>query len=237
MSASAPSDHGTGDFPPDPLLSSGSFIASAATTDAGDLDCGAKRRPIPSVGVSGPSESVRSGMWNGRDRAENTAQPAAESKTRKRAAAGDSNWLPPDWRVEDRVRTSGATAGSVDRYYYEPVTGRKFRSKTEVLYYLEHGTLKKSAKKSDNVDGQPDHSEGQGSGKQNRTAKKAKETPFNFDFLIPPEEITWVLTNDPGDEARWTPFMGDGKVPEPLTRDWKTAFSMITTQSGGRMKV
>ena len=49
------------------------------------------------------SESVRIGMSNGTE------------QTRKRAAPGDSNWLPPGWRVEDKVRTSGATAGSVDK--------------------------------------------------------------------------------------------------------------------------
>lgn len=35
------------------------------------------------------------------------------------------------------------------QYYYEPVTGRRFRSRTEVLYYLEHGTSKKGSKKAD----------------------------------------------------------------------------------------
>ncbi|KAF3566696.1 hypothetical protein DY000_02017931, partial [Brassica cretica] len=99
------------------------------------------------------SESVRIGMSNGTE------------QTRKRAAPGDSNWLPPGWRVEDKVRTSGATAGSVDKvcislllrfYYYEPITGRKFRSRTEVLYYLEHGTSKKGSKKPDNTDSNSD---------------------------------------------------------------------------------
>lgn len=50
-------------------------------------------------------ESVRIGMSNGTE------------QTRKRAAPGDSNWLPSGWRVEDKVRTSGATAGSVDKVY------------------------------------------------------------------------------------------------------------------------
>nr|7FEO_A Chain A, Methyl-CpG-binding domain-containing protein 5 [Arabidopsis thaliana]7FEO_B Chain B, Methyl-CpG-binding domain-containing protein 5 [Arabidopsis thaliana] len=66
---------------------------------------------------------------------------------------GDDNWLPPDWRTEIRVRTSGTKAGTVDKFYYEPITGRKFRSKNEVLYYLEHGTpKKKSVKTAENGD-------------------------------------------------------------------------------------
>ncbi|XP_010541402.1 PREDICTED: methyl-CpG-binding domain-containing protein 5-like isoform X2 [Tarenaya hassleriana] len=219
MSASSPSDHG--DFPPDPLLSSGSFISSNISTDAGNLDHGVKRQPIP----------PRSGMSSGADPPKNTAQPAVESKTRKRAAPGDNNWLPPGWRVEDRVRTSGATAGSVDKYYHEPGTGRKFRSKTEVMYYLEKGAPKKSAKKSEISDAQSDHSKGQGI--SNRSAKKAKETPFSFDFHNPPEKVSWVLTNDSEEEYSWTPFTAsDEKVPESIARDWTTAFSMATTRNG-----
>lgn len=38
----------------------------------------------------------------------------------------------------------------VMQFYYEPVTNRKFRSRTEVMYYLEHGTPKKKNKKSVN---------------------------------------------------------------------------------------
>ena len=38
----------------------------------------------------------------------------SESKSRKRSAPLD-NWLPDGWRVEDKVRTSGAKAGSVDK--------------------------------------------------------------------------------------------------------------------------
>lgn len=42
--------------------------------------------------------------------------PPDHSKSRKRSAPLDS-WLPDGWRVEDKVRTSGATAGSVDKVY------------------------------------------------------------------------------------------------------------------------
>jgi len=42
------------------------------------------------------------------------------------------------------------------QYYYEPNTGRKFRSRTEVLYYLEHGTSKRGTKKAENTYFNPD---------------------------------------------------------------------------------
>jgi len=57
-------------------------------------------------------------MSNGTDQAqpppENPATPV-DSKSRKRATPGDDNWLPPDWRTEIRVRTSGTKAGTVDK--------------------------------------------------------------------------------------------------------------------------
>uniref|UniRef100_A0A1J3CXG0 Methyl-CpG-binding domain-containing protein 6 n=1 Tax=Noccaea caerulescens TaxID=107243 RepID=A0A1J3CXG0_NOCCA len=231
MSTSSPSDNATqpgsvpGDFPPDPLLSTGSFISS--TTNAGDgaLDSSAKRRPVKEgSGVIGSGESVRFGMSsNGKDQAQ------AESKSRKRAAPGD-NWLPPGWTVEDKVRTSGATAGSVDKYYHEPVTGRKFRSRTEVLYYLEHGTAKKGSKNSDHFDGQ---------GSSNKASRKAREPPppppppLNFDFENPPEKVSWSMANA-GEEA-WTPFIGDDKVQDSVRRDWCSAFTAVTTQNPSKL--
>ncbi|CDY33033.1 BnaA10g12390D [Brassica napus] len=168
-------------------------------------------------------ESVRIGMSNGTE------------QTRKRAAPGDSNWLPPGWRVEDKVRTSGATAGSVDKYYYEPITGRKFRSKTEVLYYLEHGTSKKGSKKPDNTDSSSDHLEGQGSNKSSRKAKeptpppRPRSPPLKFDFENPPEKVSWSAANAGGEG--WTPFVGDDKVQDSLRREWCTAFNVITTKN------
>ncbi|KAK4724325.1 hypothetical protein R3W88_027104 [Solanum pinnatisectum] len=37
-------------------------------------------------------------------------------------------WLPENWRVETKVRTTGATAGVFDRYYIEHVFGGKLMS-------------------------------------------------------------------------------------------------------------
>ncbi|CAL9244241.1 unnamed protein product [Arabidopsis halleri] len=230
------SDSVSGDFPPDPLLASGAFISSAGD---GTLDSSSKRRPIQGgIGVSGSGESVRIGMANGTDQVNpspDSSSHQAESKSRKRAAPGD-NWLPPGWRVEDKIRTSGATAGSVDKYYYEPNTGRKFRSRTEVLYYLEHGTSKRGgAKKVENTDFQSDLFEGQGS---NRASRKAKEPPpppppLDFDFKNPPEKVSWSMANA-GEEA-WVPIIGDVKVQDSVRRDWSTAFTFITNRNPSKL--
>ncbi|KAF3629388.1 hypothetical protein FXO38_27703 [Capsicum annuum] len=47
--------------------------------------------------------------------------------------------LPEDWKFEPKVRTNGAFAGAIDNYYYEPVSGKRFRSKPDVLHFLEMG--------------------------------------------------------------------------------------------------
>ncbi|CAN8248475.1 unnamed protein product [Cochlearia groenlandica] len=234
MSTSTPSDQHkqtgsiAGDFPPDPLLASGSFISSAGD---GTLDSDTKRRPI-----QGGFD-----MSNGTDQAVNTSPDITaqqtESKSRKRAAPGDNNWLPPGWRVEDKVRTSGATAGSVDKYYYEPITGRKFRSRTEVLYYLEHGTSKKGGKRAENTDSHSDHfGGGQGSYRSTRKAKEPPPPPprpLNFDFENPPEKVSWSMI-DSGEEA-WTPFVGEDKVQDSMRQDWCNAFTVITTRNASKL--
>ncbi|XP_013626860.1 PREDICTED: methyl-CpG-binding domain-containing protein 6-like isoform X1 [Brassica oleracea var. oleracea] len=161
----------------------------------------------------------------------------SESKSRKRSAPLDS-WLPDGWRVEDKVRTSGATAGSVDKYYYEPVTGRRFRSRTEVLYYLEHGTTPKKGSKK--ADFNPDHLEGQG---RNKSSRKAKEQPpppppprpLNFDFENAPEKVSWSMANS-GDEA-WSPFLGEDKVQDSVRLDWCAAFTAVTTKNPSKLSL
>ncbi|KAG8663054.1 hypothetical protein MANES_01G173566v8 [Manihot esculenta] len=46
------------------------------------------------------------------------------------------SWLPDGWTVKKWVRRNGASAGHVDKYYVSP-DGRQFRSKKEVVKYLD----------------------------------------------------------------------------------------------------
>ncbi|KFK27470.1 hypothetical protein AALP_AA8G387500 [Arabis alpina] len=218
MSTSTPSRKPgfvAGDFPPDPLLSSGSFISSNTTP-------GANQGPFQGVRMSNGTDQVHPSPINWARQ--------AESNSRKRAAPGDS-WLPPGWRIEDKVRTSGATAGIRDRYYYSP-GGHKFRSKTEVLHYLEHGTVKKGTRKAVKTNFHSDKFEGQGSPKVSKKVKEAP-VPFNFDFESPPEKVSWAMTKA-GEEA-WAPFIGDDKVQDSVRRDWINAFKVITFQNATKL--
>ncbi|PHT27747.1 hypothetical protein CQW23_32648 [Capsicum baccatum] len=53
------------------------------------------------------------------------------------------SWMSEDWKFERIFHTNGASAGTVDIYYYEPVSGKKFWSMPEVLRFLKTGTMRK----------------------------------------------------------------------------------------------
>ncbi|XP_028775738.1 methyl-CpG-binding domain-containing protein 7-like isoform X3 [Neltuma alba] len=58
--------------------------------------------------------------------------------------------LPDDWIVEERPRSSSTgSRRHVDRYYYEPGTGRKFRSLVSVQKHLMEGTRETKRVKSE----------------------------------------------------------------------------------------
>ncbi|CAF2074648.1 unnamed protein product [Brassica napus] len=181
-------------------------------------------------------------MSNGTDQAQPPSEKLSlpvESRPKKRASPGD-NWAPPPgWTTEEKVRTSGTKAGLVDKFYYEPVTNRKFRSRTEVMYYLEHGTPKKKNKKSvNNSDTKSQRSEDRGSYKRlTQSNKKANEQPppspppmpLDFDFLNVPEKVIWTGTN--GLQEAWCPFIGDYKIQESVSQDWDRAFTLLTANA------
>nr|GMD21306.1 methyl-CpG-binding domain-containing protein 5-like [Ipomoea batatas] len=105
------------------------------------------------------------------------------------------------------------------QYYIDPVSGKKFRSSKEVLHYLETGTKRK-----------PSDSPG-GSQKQKKSSPMPKKAPpFYFDFENPPQSVSWVQTNAPGDA--WTPYSCHGMVPECIRNEWSTVFSSVTQVVG-----
>ncbi|OMO67764.1 Methyl-CpG DNA binding protein [Corchorus capsularis] len=206
---SNPVQPSTSDLPSDPLLKPGAFI------DANGQDRSFETPP------KRPNGSIPNGAAQGADKSPSSAEPKA-----KRRVVPPETWLPAGWLVEDRVRTSGATAGTVDKYYVDPSSGCKFRSKKEVLYYLETGTKRKKGTETSSgcEEVPPVVSSGK---KQKKTPKKQK--PLNFDFHNVPEKVNWLLTNASADS--WTPFLGDGQVPESTRQDWAAAFAAKTSSS------
>ncbi|KAL3579886.1 hypothetical protein D5086_017721, partial [Populus alba] len=156
-------------------------------------------------------------------------QPVTPVRAKRRSSEMTivTSWLPPGWVVEDRIRTSGVTAGTVDKYYIDPASGRKFRSKKDVQYYLETGTLKKKGKLTENSDADT-NSAGNLKGDKN---KSAANTSFalNFDSFNVPERTEWVLAN--ANEDTWIPFIDGKKVPLYDKEQWDFAFASLTTSS------
>ncbi|KAK8344931.1 hypothetical protein V6Z11_A07G113600 [Gossypium hirsutum] len=115
--------------------------------------------------------------------------------------------LPTGWLIKDRVRSTDARPGLVDKYYVDPSSGRKFRSKKKVLYYLETGTPQSKR-------------------------KKGTETPVgpsNFIFVNVPEKVDWLFSSNASADS-WTPFLGDDQVQvaESTTQDWSATFTSLT---------
>ncbi|KAI3937892.1 hypothetical protein MKX01_027819 [Papaver californicum] len=53
------------------------------------------------------------------------------------------DWLPQGWQLERKKRENGVNTGMVETFYYDPEKGRQFRSKSEVLLFLESGIRRK----------------------------------------------------------------------------------------------
>ncbi|GMI92150.1 METHYL-CPG-BINDING DOMAIN PROTEIN 05, methyl-CPG-binding domain protein 5 [Hibiscus trionum] len=196
-------------LPSDPLLKPGAFIEANGQNQSAE-----------------PSETPNGSQSETPD----ISPSSAESKGKRRVVPSEA-WLPAGWLIEDRVRSSGATAGLVDKYYVDPSSGRKFRSKKEVLYYLETGVPPPKKKKGTEPYGSEDVGTwNSGGNKQKRPDKKPK--PLNFDFIDVPQKADWLLTN--ASEDFWTPFFGNDQVAEPTRQNWDAAFAFLNASKNGQ---
>ncbi|KAH0783055.1 hypothetical protein KY290_002653 [Solanum tuberosum] len=133
------------------------------------------------------------------------------------AVAGETvkerpSWLPEDWKFKSVVRMGGATAGLTDHYYYEPLSGKRFRSKIAVLDFLKTGTKRK---KGDNTDSETP-----------KGKNKEVETTFFFDSANPPESVCWTLTDS--NEDTWKPSINGDMISEMEKQQWDVVFSSVS---------
>ncbi|XP_030966063.1 methyl-CpG-binding domain-containing protein 5-like isoform X2 [Quercus lobata] len=222
-------------LPPDPLLKSGTFIAvpqKGTTAEPPPPPPPQLRRSsddaVPACLAAEKSNGEAPPVAPAPAPAPGNAASLAETPPR-RAPAAAPDWLPAGWMVEDRVRSSGVTAGTVDRYYFDSVSGSRFRSKKEVLYFLETGTKRKTRKPSENSDADTMGSGGQ---KQKKSATKARTFDLKFDFSNVPEKVQWVLTDF--SKGSWAPFTGDKKVPQTTVQEWEAAFTAFSSKNNGQ---
>ncbi|XP_047319129.1 methyl-CpG-binding domain-containing protein 5-like [Impatiens glandulifera] len=119
----SPASDGGDPIQEDPLLKSGSFIEPTFKDD----------HPARNGDVQSPNPL-------------HEAEPSSAQSKRpfKPVSAPERpDWLPEGWGFDFRIRNSGVSAGTYDRYYIDPVSNRRFRSKKEVEHYLETGMLKR----------------------------------------------------------------------------------------------
>ncbi|KAK2971899.1 hypothetical protein RJ640_000522 [Escallonia rubra] len=110
----------------------------------------------------------------------------------------------------------------MEKYYFEPTLGKRFRSKKEVLYFLETGSKRKKRSSSD-ADAVP--SDSVGGHKEKKSKTKSTPATLNFDFRSPPKSVSWVLTDE--SEDKWAPQVSDENVPESTKQEWATVFEHI----------
>ncbi|PHT96972.1 Methyl-CpG-binding domain protein 2 [Capsicum chinense] len=140
------------------------------------------------------------------------------------------SWLPKDWKFETKVSTNGTSAGAVDNYYCEPVSGKKFRSMPEVLRFLKTGS---TSKKSTGGDATPSETPNSKKLKKSSLKKeKDKTTSFYSDSLNPPQSVCWVLADSSTDT--WAPFVHGNMVPEGQKREWDAVFSTVSQRNANR---
>ncbi|MCD7462721.1 hypothetical protein HAX54_049256 [Datura stramonium] len=234
-------------LPSDPLLQSGTYIdaesnvsVETTTPNKGVPDEGnaSDLAPAPAATAAAAAVAVAVAAESTLEMQITVSKAETVTPQRRQNRSVDVNaerpsWLPDNWNIETRVRTSGATAGTVDRYYHEPGSGRKFRSKNEVLYFLETGKRKKA-----NTGSDPTTPSDTTSGKKQKKSgsKTKKVTSFYFDSVNPPHSVCWVQTDSNADT--WAASCNGSMVPEGRKQEWDAVFSSVsqlrrrTTQVG-----
>ncbi|KAI3700358.1 hypothetical protein L2E82_44984 [Cichorium intybus] len=173
--------------------------------------------PDPLLGSGSFIDPNNGGDKNASKETENSSNPDSIHLKYTRPS-----WLPENWEMILRKRTSGATEGTIDRYYISP-SGQRLRSKNEVLTFLETGgKRKKTTPNTPNSDDAA--SEGSAPRSKKKTsARKKVHAAFTFDFRNPPEKVSWCLTY--ATEDVWSPKIGDWTLPLATKQEWASVFT------------
>ncbi|KAL4587651.1 hypothetical protein LXL04_000523 [Taraxacum kok-saghyz] len=146
--------------------------------------------------------------------------------------------LPDGWIIEEVPRKNG---DHIDRYYYEPGTGQKFRSLIAVQKHLseldENAPLSlvleelrennlpiaKAFKLSNSI-------KNHGSYESWKKSMKKEEGSSSFGSN-PPSKINWVIGSGGG--QNWNAFIGDSMVQDSVTKEWNQRF-LLAVGNGNR---
>ncbi|GAA0151911.1 hypothetical protein LIER_10526 [Lithospermum erythrorhizon] len=141
--------------------------------------------------------------------------------------------LPDGWVVEYAPRRDGR----VDRYYYEPETGRRFRSHAAALRYLAESDETRPLSHSYEVleENVPLSKMFKLEWHRKNSAPLKKKTriydTYKSSFLKPPEKVKWVIASTQGDI--WNAFVGETLVPDPVKNQWSKRFMLFMNDGDG----
>ncbi|MFS7999376.1 putative methyl-CpG DNA binding, DNA-binding domain superfamily [Helianthus anomalus] len=112
------------------------------------------------------------------------------------------------------------------KQYYIAPSGRRLRSKNEVLNFLETGSKRKKppTQSSEDTPFRPLRVL-RLEVKKKTTARKKVHAAFTFDFKNPPEKVSWRLTY--ASEDVWTPSIGDKNLPLATKQEWAAVFNHV----------
>lgn len=105
------------------------------------------------------------------------------------------DWLPKGWITELRIRETGASAGTTDKYFFDPVSDHRFRSKKDVFKFVETGYIRGLSSKRKNED--PDGKTSAENKSSNTAGVYASKRPT---------KVRWVLNSS---EGSWVPFIDE----------------------------
>ncbi|PHT28321.1 hypothetical protein CQW23_32093 [Capsicum baccatum] len=116
------------------------------------------------------------------------------------------------------------------KYYYEPVSGKRFRSKPDVLHFLETGGRCKRITGGDATPSETPNSKKQ---KKSSSMKEEKKTTSSYsDSLNQPQNVCWVLTDSSAETL--TPFIHGNMIPEGQKQEWDAVFSTVSQRNANR---
>ncbi|XP_073145325.1 methyl-CpG-binding domain-containing protein 7 isoform X3 [Henckelia pumila] len=131
--------------------------------------------------------------------------------------------LPDGWIMKGVPRK--CDTNMIDKYYYEPGTGKMFRSLVSVQRYLaeleENAPL---AKVLENI------KENKPLSKffKHQSRKKTSGNNSHSSFVTPPMKVNWVLASPRGDA--WSPFVSDTLVPYSVKQQWTDRFIEVMNE-------
>ncbi|MCD7469317.1 methyl-CpG-binding domain-containing protein 7-like [Datura stramonium] len=136
--------------------------------------------------------------------------------------------LPDGWMIEEVPRRDGSL---VDKYYYEPGTGLKFRSRIAAQRYLAE--MRENVPLSATLEELKENKPLSKMFKLHHHAKKSlpckrnivQENSDQSSFLSPPSKVNWVLSSPRGDA--WNSFIAGTPIPDSVKQQWTKRFMLF----------